>query len=209
MTQPALPSRRVILGLLGGIAAGKSSVAAAIARLGPGRVVDADALAQEVLAAVAKDGRLAATLGPAAVRKDGSPDKKAIAKRVFTEPQALRALERLTHPPVLARINEAVDEHRAGLGAPVLVLDVPLLIEVGLDRRCDELWFVDVPDEMRFARAEQRQGHSKDEVLRREAAQSPLDRKRARADRVIDNSRDPAALEAQVDAGLKALGLRR
>jgi dephospho-CoA kinase len=209
MAEPPASTRRVIVGLLGGIAAGKSTVAAALARMGPGRVVDADALAQEVLACVAKDGRLAQTLGPGAVLGNGAPDRKAIAKRVFSEPQALRALERLTHPPVLARINEAVEEHRAGVGPPVLVLDVPLLIEVGLDRRCDELWFVDVPDEQRFARAEQRQGHSKEEVLRREAAQSPLDRKRARADRVIDNSKDLRSVESQVETGLQALGIRR
>ena len=89
-----------------------------------------------------------------------------------------------------------------------LVLDVPLLIEVGLERRCDALWFVDAPDEMRYSRAEKRLGFSKDEVQRREAAQSPLDRKRARADFVIDNSGAPESLTAQVVAGLKALGCR-
>ena len=202
-------TRRVVLGLLGGIASGKSSVAALVARLGPGRAVDADALAREALDACAKDGRLVATLGPSSVLKDGGPDRKAIARRVFSNAAALRALERLTHPAVLARIDEAVEDHREGRGPAVLVLDVPLLIETGLDRRCDELWFVDVPDEQRFVRAAERQGHSKEEVLRREAAQSPLDRKRARSDRVIDNGGDAKTLEAHVEAGLRALGILR
>ena len=93
-----------------------------------------------------------------------------------------------------------------GKGPPILVLDVPLLIEVGLDRRCDALWFVDAPDEHRFERAEKRLGFSREEVARRESAQSPLDRKRARADLVIDNGSAPEALSAQVEEGLRALG---
>ena len=66
------------------------------------------------------------------------------------------------------------------------------------------LWFVDTPDEMRFARAERTLNLSRDEVQRREVAQSPLDRKRARADFVIDNSGAPETLTAQVVAGLRA-----
>ncbi len=200
---------RLVLGLLGGIASGKSTVAALIARSGPGRVVDADALAHVALDTCSKDGRLVASLGPWAV-KNGKPDHREIARRVFKDQALLRALERLIHPLVTNRIDEALEEHLSGRGEPVvLVLDVPLLIEVGLDRRCDALWFVDVPDEARFARAEKRLGLSKEEVLSRETAQSPLDRKRARADLVIDNSGPPERLSDQVEAGLKGLGLTR
>jgi dephospho-CoA kinase len=181
-----------------------------VAERGPGRVVDADAIAHEALEQCARDGRLAACLGAFAVRPDGTPDRKAIAKRVFSEPAALRALERLTHPAVIARIRDAVEDHRAGNGPRVLVLDVPLLIEVGLDRRCDELWFVEAPDEARFSRAAQGPLRlSQEEVLRREAAQSPLDRKKGRADRVLPNAAGEAALSAEVDAALRGLGITR
>jgi dephospho-CoA kinase len=200
------PTPRVIIGLLGGIASGKSTVSAVLARLGPAKVLDADALARVALEQAAKDGRLVAALGPWAVTKEGKPDRKAIAKKVFGDAPALRALERITHPYVTAQIDEAANDHRSGKGAPVLVLDVPLLIEAGMDRRCDALWFVDAPDDARFSRAEQRVGLSRDEVLSREAAQSPLDRKRARADLVIDNSGSAEALERQVAAALKTLG---
>jgi dephospho-CoA kinase len=204
----AASAPRVIVGLLGGIASGKSTVARLIERLGPGAVVDADVLAREALDACARDGRLATTLGDWAVRADGTPDRKAIAKRVFSEPPALRALERLTHPAVTARIQSAVEDHRSGLGPRVLVLDVPLLIEVGLDRRCDELWFVEAPDAARFRRAAAGPLRlAEDEVVRRERAQSPLDRKKARADRVIENSGDEASLTQQVEAALRALGI--
>ncbi|MCC7138554.1 MAG: dephospho-CoA kinase [Planctomycetes bacterium] len=200
----ALPSRRVILGLLGGIASGKSSVAAALVSKAQARIVDADALARSVLDACARDGRLVEALGPWAV-KGGAPDRKAIAKRVFDEPSALRTLERLTHPAITAQIDDAIASHRCGEGPAVLVLDVPLLLEVGLDRSCDELWFVDAPDAERFARAKARLGLTKDEVLKREAAQSPLTRKRERADRVLENRGDLTALEAAVAAALSGL----
>lgn len=195
---------RLILGLLGGIASGKSTVSRLIVSFAPGRIFDADAIARESLELCAKDGRLAASLGPKCIQKDGLPDRKAIAALVFRDAKSLRALERLTHPYVAARIDDAVEDHRSGRGEALLVLDVPLLIEVGLERRCDALWFVDSPDEMRFARAEKRLGLARDELNRREAAQSP----RARADFVIDNSGAPETLTAQVVAGLRALGCR-
>lgn len=199
---------RLILGLLGGIASGKSTVSRLMLSFAPGRLFDADSVAREALELCAKDGRLAAALGAKCVGKDGMPDRKAIAALVFRDAKSLRALERLTHPYVTARIDDAVEDHRSGRGEALLVLDVPLLIEVGLERRCDALWFVDAPDEMRYARAEKRLGFSRDDVQRREAAQSPLDRKRARADFVIDNSGAPETLTAQVVAGLRALGCR-
>src|SRR5438045_1981436 len=112
VTAPAPTPPRVIIGLLGGIASGKSTVSAVIARLGPGRVLDADALAKIALEAAARDGRLVAALGPWAVTKDGKPDRKAIAKKVFGDAPALRALERITHPYVLAHLDDGVNDHR-------------------------------------------------------------------------------------------------
>jgi dephospho-CoA kinase len=200
-----LPVRRVILGLLGGIGSGKSTVADLVGRRAKVSVVDADTLAKEALDACARDGRLAESLGAWALGPNGTANRKAIAARAFDQPSVLRDLERLTHPAVLARINDAIETHRSGEGAPLLILDVPLLIEVGLERRCDALWFVDAADAVRFARAKQRLGLTPDDVRKREAAQSPLDRKRARADVVLRNDGPLPELEAQVDAALAAL----
>jgi dephospho-CoA kinase len=201
------PPPRLILGLLGGIASGKSTVAAAIVRWADARVVDADALARVALDECAKDGRLQAVLGPKALLPDGTPDRRAIAAKVFKDSRALRDLERVTHPFVHAQIDDAVEEHRSGRGPSLLVLDVPLLLETGLERRCDALWFVEVPDADRFARAEKRLGLSPDDVRAREEAQSPLDRKKARSDLVIRNDGDPESTEAQVKKGLEGLGI--
>jgi dephospho-CoA kinase len=193
--------------LLGGIGAGKSYVARRAAALGPGTVVDADALAHEALERCAADGRLAQAVGPEFVR-DGKPEVEVLGRRAFEEPVLLRRLERLIHPYCHAAIKAAITDHREGEGPPLLVLDVPLLIEVGLDRSCDSLWFVDVPDALRAERAGHR-GLGVEQVQRRETFQSPLERKRARADRIIHNDVDDAELDRQILEGLRALGLPR
>lgn len=198
-----LQNTRAVLGLLGGIGAGKSHVARRIAALASAAVVDADARAREALDVRARDGRLEAALGPACVRAGGVPDSAAIAQRVFADDDALDALERLVHPVVLAHIHERLEAHREGEGPPLLVLDVPLLLETGLDRTCDTLWFVDTPEALRAERAAAR-GLGAAEVRRRERRQMPLDSKRARADVVI---RSDADLDDQILDGLGRLGM--
>lgn len=200
---PRLAARRFILGLLGPVAAGKSFVARRIAALAPGEVIDADALAHEALDAAARDGRLAAALGPSAVGPDGRADRAALGVRVAADPQVLRTLEGLTHPIVQARILEAVARHRSGEGPAVLVLDVPLLLEAGLDRACDELWLVEADEAVRRERA-RRRGLSAEELTRWERAQVAGETRRARARRVIRNDVTPDALDRQVQAALAA-----
>jgi dephospho-CoA kinase len=193
--------------LLGGIGSGKSFVSRRLTEICSAAIVDADELAHEALDACARDGRLEEALGPGFVKKDGRADRSKIARRVFQEAPALRALERLTHPVVGSMIQERIHDHREGSGPSLLVLDVPLLIEVGLDRLCDALWFVDAPEELRLERAG-KNGLSAEDVRRRESHQSPLERKRARADRVVPNDRAPADLDRDLREGLLSLGIR-
>lgn len=195
-------ARRIIVGLLGAVASGKSHVARRIAALGPGRVVDADALAHEALDAAARDGRLGRLLGPEAVR-DGHADREALRRRAHADPEVLRTLEGLTHPAVRARIEQEVAAHRRGEGPPVLVLDVPLLLEAGLDGLCDELWFVQAPDDLRRSRALSR--GTPPEALAGWARHQAADAaKRARAARVLENGPDPSALDSQLREALAA-----
>jgi dephospho-CoA kinase len=201
-TEVRLSVRRIVLGLLGPVASGKSFVAQRIAALAPGRVVDADALAHEALDAAAADGRLAAALGPEAIRA-GRADRDALRARAHADPAALRVLEGLTHPFVRARITAAVAAHRAGEGPPVLVLDVPLLLEAGLDVLCDEVWRVEVDDRLRLERARAR-GLDAAALARWERAQASDALRRHRAQRVIHNDVAPDALDQQVRAGLAA-----
>ena len=201
-----MAGRRIVIGMLGAIGAGKSHVAREVVRIGGASRLDADALAREALEAAAADGRLEAALGPGCVTPEGRPDREAIAAKVFGNPPLLRSLEGLTHPAVTTLIRERLGRHRRGEGPAVLVLDVPLLLEVGLDRSCDVLWFVDVPDTLRMERLAER-GLDPDQVRQREAHQTPLERKRARSDLVIRNDVPADALAQQIREGLDALGI--
>jgi dephospho-CoA kinase len=198
-----------VIGVVGGIASGKSAVARLLA--GPeGVVIAADRLAHEVLDDPGVLARLRARYGPEAVGPDGRADRALIARRVFDPEHGaeLRAeLEGWTHPVIRARIKERLSEARAA-GVPRIVLDVPLLLENDqheLARLCDALVFVDAPDDARDRRAREERGWPSGEVARREAAQLPLAEKRKRAQHVISNrgslddlERAVAELEAEL-----------
>lgn len=197
----------VVFGILGGIASGKSEVSRRLA--GPdGLVMHADEVAHGVLEALAS--RVEADFGPGLLTESGSVDRKLLGERVFSDPEARSRLEGLIHPGVRERILE--DLVRAEeQGIPRVALDVPLLLENdahhGLVARCHHLVFVDAPAEEREQRAITRRGWAPGEVARREAAQFPLEDKRARADFVVDNSGTLAELHAAVDRVLVETGL--
>jgi dephospho-CoA kinase len=188
------PDPPVVIGLLGGIAAGKSAVAAAFAARGL-QVVDADAIARSVTDDPGVVRQVAAALG-AGVAPDGRLDRAAVAAVVFADPAARKRLEAITHPRIRERILAALAAARA-CGDSVL-LDAPLLLEGGLIERCDHVVFVAASDAVRAARAAAR-GWSAAELARREAAQHPLAQKRARAQFVVDNDGPLDATHRQVD----------
>jgi dephospho-CoA kinase len=199
-----------VLGILGGIAAGKSAVARLLA--GPaGVVLSADALAHEALDSPEVQERVRARFGSRAIGPEGKVDRAVLAREVF-DPQrgpALRAeLESWTHPLVRDRIMERLRAARDG-GVPRVVLDVPLLLENdarhGLARLCDVLVFVDVPDDERDRRAQRERGWSRGEVFRREAAQLALAEKKRRAHHVLPNHQGLAELERAVQELLERL----
>ncbi|MBK7874583.1 MAG: dephospho-CoA kinase [Planctomycetes bacterium] len=202
--RPPLVGRTRIVGVLGGIASGKSAVARRLA--GPeGVVLDADREARAVLESDAVKEELVRAFGPAVLRPDGAPDRDALAARVFASPADRARLEALTHPRIRDRIRRALDDALAR-GVPRVVLDVPLLVENeaqhGLLSRCHELWFVDASQETRDARARTLRGWKAGEVERRERAQVPLSEKRVLADVVISNEGTLAELESAVERAL-------
>jgi len=204
-------SRTLVIGLVGGIASGKSEVARLLA--GPGGIVlDADRLAHAVLASDEVAERVRARFGAGALGPDGRPDRAALARLVFADAAALKALEDFTHPPVRAMILARLEEARTR-GVPRVVLDVPLLLEHDersqLAGLCDVLVFVDSDEGERARRAAASRGWGPDELSRREAVQLPLGEKRARADIVIENRGSLSDLEAEVHAALRRLGADR
>lgn len=190
----------LVLGLAGGVASGKSAVAALLAGA-EGRVLAADALAHEVLDGPEVAARVAERFGPGVLGPDGRPDRAALGALVFEDDAARAALEGWIHPGVRARILAELED-AARQGCPVVVLDVPLLFENdaqhGLVARCDAVLFVESPSAEREARAVAHRGWSPGEVARREAAQLPLAEKRARCTHVVHNGAGLDELEVEV-----------
>jgi dephospho-CoA kinase len=185
---------RPVIGLLGAVGGGKSAVAAEFARRGA-RVLDADALVHELYADEAFLGRLARRFGGGVLRPDGTLDRARLAAEVFRDGKRLRALEALVHPPVVARIRAEVA--RRPRRAPI-VLDVPLLLETGLDALCDRLVLVDAPRAVRLERLARGRSLSRAEAARRARFQLPVSEKRRRADAIVDNGGTRARTAAQV-----------
>ena len=186
----------VRVGLTGGIASGKSLVAAELAARGA-IIIDADVLAREVvepgtpgLAAIIE------RFGPQ-VLTDGRLDRAHLAEIVFADPAARQDLERIVHPAVRAR---AVELERAAGSAAVVVHVIPLLVETGQQWNFDLVITIDVDHETQIQRMMARNGFSRAEAESRIAAQAAREDRRAAADVVLDNSGDVAQLKDQIDA---------
>lgn len=189
----------LVVGLTGNIAAGKSAVADRLSALGAA-IVDADVLARS---AVAPDTRAFARLverfGPGIRAADGTLDRAALRRLVFGDDDARLALNAIVHPEVARLRDEAMAVHRAR-GTRIVVCDIPLLFEVGLERSVDRIILVDAPVALRRERLVRDRGLSAAEADAMIAAQMPAELKRGRADFVIDNAGTRSALDAQVDA---------
>ncbi len=185
------------MGLTGNIGGGKSSVARLLAEHGA-FIIDADDLARQATSDPAVLNRIGAELGAELV-KDGELDRQAVAAAVFADPAARSVLNSIIHPWVgLRRLQLQVEALGQAEPPPVVVHDVPLLFEVGLDKSVDVTLVVVAPLAVRTARVMQRSGLSEEQVRQRDAAQMPQDEKAARADFVIDNSAGEAELEEAV-----------
>ena len=174
----------LVIGLTGGIACGKSNISSALSALGA-KVIDADRISR---ALTAPGGRalpgIRETFGEAFF-PGGVLDRKALGRLVFSDPEALQHLNGLTHPLILEEIREELTAAEAA-GAPVCVLDAPLLFEAGLDSLCDTVWCVWLPKKLQLKRLMERDGLTRKEAEARIRSQmSPMEKKK-RSDLVID-----------------------
>lgn len=186
--------RRV--GLTGGIGSGKSTVAHLLAAHGA-HVIDADAIAREVVApGTAGLAALVEAFGDGILTADGALDREALAQLVFADPGKRQTLNGITHPLIGARTAELV---AALPDDAVLVHDVPLLVELGMQDAYDLVVVVDAPDEVRLARLVAR-GLPEADARARMASQATRDQRLAVADVVLDNSGDLRQLSRQVDS---------
>ena len=173
-----------IITLTGGIACGKTTLANMLRELGA-PVIDADAISRSL---TAPGGKALPALREAfggEVFQDGQTlNRAALAARVFQDPEQLRKLNAVTHPLIIERMQSEIERCRKS-GAPVVVLDVPLLFETGLDRLADETVCVSAPLPVQLKRLTTRNGLTEEQAMRRIQSQMPLCEKEKLADRTI------------------------
>ncbi len=182
------------IGLTGGIASGKSTVAAIFAELGA-EIIDTDRIARELV--VPGSEALAAIVerfGPDILAADGSLDRRRLRAIVFADAARRRELEAILHPA----IRQVALARAAASGAPYVILVVPLLFETGFDRLVDRSLVVDCPERLQIERLRQRDGIEEAGARAMLAAQLPRAERLAAANDIIDNSGDLAAVRSRV-----------
>lgn len=198
MSRRDLKRKKPVIGLAGGIGAGKSSVARVLESLGA-MVIDSDRQCHAEL----DDPEVAAMLrrwwGDAVCGPGGEVDRQALAGIVFDKPAELARLEGLLYPRLARRREELLAAYEADPRVQAIVLDSPKLFEAGLNELCDAVIFVDASWSVRARRLAETRGWSEETLQKRENLLKPLDMKRALADHVVVNHSSVAALRSQVE----------
>ncbi|MFJ4045513.1 dephospho-CoA kinase [Microbacterium sp. NPDC089987] len=194
-----------LIALTGGIASGKSTIAARLAEHGA-TVIDADAIVREVQrpGSPVLDA-IAAAFGADVIASDGSLDRAALGARVFGDDGALQRLNAIVHPAVRAESQRRFDAAFAADRAAVVVYDVPLLVEARVDDPWDLIVVADAPADARVQRMMQLRGMTEEDARRRIGAQVSDEERRAIADVVIDTSGTIERTLEQVDGLWRSL----
>jgi len=185
-----------VIGILGGIGSGKSTVAAEFAKLGC-KIIDADKIAHELLDRKSVKEKIVGLFGKAVLDSSGRIEHKKLADVVFASGDKLASLNRIIHPLVLARTEGLIEKYNRQNQVKAIVLDMPLLVEVGWEKRCDKLIFVDCDQKIRAERVKKKDFDG-NQVKIRENFQISLDSKANVADNTIENNSDFSALVRQV-----------
>jgi dephospho-CoA kinase len=186
------------IGLTGGIACGKTTVAAMLVNLGA-ILIDADQLAREVV----MPGRPALQLieerfGPQVIQSDGSLHRKALGEIIFNEPTARKELDAITHPLIRQAMWEQMHKAEETFPETLVVVDVPLLYESGLQDHFQKVMVVYVSEKVQLERLMERDGLSYEAAILRLQAQMPIEQKKLLANIVIDNTGDLSQTEQQI-----------
>ena len=185
-----------IIGIMGGIGSGKSTVAAEFAKLGC-KVIDADEIVHELLNRKAIKEKIVAFFGRDVVGSSGNIDRKRLGEIVFADYNKLTMLNGIIHPLVIDRAEELIEQYKQQNQIKAIVLDMPLLVEIGWAGRCNKLIFVDCKEKIRVERAK-KLGFDKNQLKIRENFQISLDKKLALADNTVENNSDFSAMVRQV-----------
>ena len=187
-----------VIGLAGGVGAGKSAVARILESLGSA-VIDSDRLVHQQL----RDPTVIATLrgwwGESVCPPGAGVDRQAVAEIVFDDPEQLARLEGLLYPRLARRREKLLASYDADPNVRAIVLDAPKLYEAGLDELCDAVIFVDADRATRLQRLAASRGWTDRELTRRENLLEPLDRKRAVADYIVVNQPSIAEVRSEIE----------
>jgi|SRR6185369_6267603 len=187
-----------VIGLTGGIASGKSTVAKLIAAYGI-PVIDADQLSRDaVLPGTEALNRIAEIFGGKVLNHDGTLDRKALSDIIFADPEARITLEGILHPAIKKLAENRLAELRER-GEPAVLYVAPLLIEAGAVDRVDEIWVVCVDSGIQLERLQKRDGISREDALKRLASQMSMEEKRRHGRIVIENCGTLEELKTRVD----------
>ena len=186
------PSAIPLVGLVGGIGSGKSTVTRELARRMKVAILDADKAGHDALKQVPVKDALRTAFGGGIFDECGEVVRSQLAKRVFGDDEIAQqnrsVLEQIVHPVLRADLVKQWQTARDQAQVEVVLLDAPILLESGWKELCDAVVFIDTPLMRRQVWTRASRGWSSDELARREASQWPLDRKREASDFVIDNS---------------------
>lgn len=177
----------LVIGLTGGIASGKSTISSILKAVG-WPVIDADLIARQIVMPGSKGlEQIVNRFGPQMLNSDGTLDRKKLGKTVFDDPKKLSDLDKIEHPLIQEAIDSQLDEFKKQ-HLPVVVLDVPLLFETGMDEECDLTVLAVVDQATQLKRLMKRDQISKMDAVKKISSQMSLKEKMQRADVIIDNN---------------------
>lgn len=177
----------LVIGLTGGIASGKSTISSILKAVG-WPVIDADLIARQIVMPGSKGlEQIVNRFGPQMLNSDGTLDRKKLGKTVFDDPKKLSDLDKIEHPLIQEAIDFQLDEFKKQ-HLPVVVLDVPLLFETGMDEECDLTVLAVVDQATQLKRLMKRDQISKMDAVKKISSQMSLKEKMQRADVIIDNN---------------------
>jgi len=191
------PKKKPLIGIIGAIASGKSSVAAEFAKLGCA-VIDADAIAHGLLDTKPVRDEVVGRFGLSVLNEAGQIDRGELGRLVFADGEKLAALNRIIHPRVLQQTEDLLRRYNRDDRVKAVVLDMPLLVEVGWAERCDRILFVDCDIQRRIERVGRTRRLTEEELKKREKFQISLDTKKTLVDNIIDNNSEFSTLVRQI-----------
>ena len=188
--------KKPIIGILGGIGSGKSTVSAEFVKLGCG-LIDADKIAHELLEEKSVKEKIVNLFGNDILDSCEKINHKKLADIVFNDYQKLSMLNGIIHPLVLKKAEELIEEFNQQKQTKAIILDMPLLLEVGWEKHCNKLIFIDCDEKIRADRVK-KMGFNKNQLKIRENFQISLDKKASIADNTIVNNSGFSTLVKQV-----------